>query len=114
MVIIKSILCSNGCVKKDCLVKLIPSKVSITTQNTNILVSLSPLTDFVEEIIGRTIALERKVVLMELLEPDRIKRVALRTILREITIHIEYIDIYGERYLLQNENLHFGEEHFRK
>lgn len=107
--IIKNVSCSNRRDEKNCLIKLIPREVRVTTPHADAIVSLFPLTDFVEDISGRTIAPEKHIVLLELLEPDSKKRIALRTVLKEITIHIEYTDIYRkETFVVERELSFFG------
>lgn len=105
--IIKNISCSNGNDERNCLLELIPGEARVTTAHTDAIVPLFPLTDFVEDIASRTIAPEKNIVLLELLEPNSRQRLALRSVLKEITISINYTDIYGKEIFTTKRELSF-------
>ena len=105
--IIKSVVCRSGRREEPCLVSLIPERVTLTTPTISRTVKLFALTDFVEDMTGRTIPPQGRVVLLRLPQPHEYRRAALRCVLRDIRIQIQYTDIYGKEIFTTERDLSF-------
>lgn len=105
--LIKSISCSTERRTECSLFELIPTEVRVTSSYFDGFVPLFPLTDFVEDIAGRTIAPAGNIILLQLVEPEEKQRFALRNVLQQITVYVEYTDIYGEEDMHAKRELNF-------
>lgn len=105
--IIKGVLCLNGQKKADSLIKLIPQKARLTTPYCDESIKLSPFSDFVENISGRTLAPGGHITLLQLSNPDPKKRTILRYILKDIALQVEYTDIYKKETMNTQRELSF-------
>ena len=111
--LIEETLCVNekSKAKDACLIHLIPYQVEFSENSHTELVTLSPLTDFVEDIKGRTVAPGGSITLLKLssvLSSMTKKRFALRTILKDVTVTIHYSDVYGDAYVTERTLDFFG------
>ncbi len=89
--IIKEILCSNNKDKTNSLIELIPNEFQIKNHG---IVKLQNFVDFVENIEERVIAPNKEIIIIKYEPEYDSELVAIRTILKDISIKIRYVDIY--------------------
>ena len=92
---------------EKCLVDLIPTQMDIKTGHGIREIDLGVLTDFVEDIRGRAIPPGGRVVLLQKKDPDEDQLYALRCVLKDCSLEIDYTDIYGEKAWETKRNLDF-------
>lgn len=81
----------------DSLIGLMPYKAVMPGMNRDISVNMSAFTDFVEDIVGRTIAPGGRITLLRIKGPTRLQLWAFRNFLRDCCVEVQYTDIYSSK-----------------